>query len=138
MVVLKNIRYTPGEIKIGAAPLQHSQILKYYFDISKNEQKRRPQERRTDPLKQGTVSPIDRVTLKRCDLTPRRATRCCRGPQVPQPVGALSRRTISAERGLMSSPICSPGWHVLTDKYVARPEPQIVFYIGATTPESDY
>ena len=41
------------------------QILKYYLDISKDEQQRRLEERRTDPLKQWKVSPIDRVALKR-------------------------------------------------------------------------
>ena len=40
------------------------QILKYYLDISKDEQRRRLEERRTDPLKQWKVSPIDQVALK--------------------------------------------------------------------------
>ena len=40
------------------------QILKYYLDISKAEQRRRLEERRADPLKQWKVSPIDRVALK--------------------------------------------------------------------------
>ena len=40
------------------------QILKYYLDISKGEQRRRLEERRTDPLKQWKVSPIDQVALK--------------------------------------------------------------------------
>lgn len=41
------------------------QILKYYLDISKAEQRRRLEERRTDPLKQWKSSPVDRVALKR-------------------------------------------------------------------------
>ena len=41
------------------------QILKYYLDITKDEQRRRLDERRTDPLKQWKVSPIDGVALKR-------------------------------------------------------------------------
>ena len=41
------------------------QILKYYLDISKDEQRRRLEERRIDPLKQWKVSPIDRVALKK-------------------------------------------------------------------------
>jgi polyphosphate kinase 2 len=40
------------------------QILKYYLDISQDEQRRRLEERRTDPLKQWKVSPIDQVALK--------------------------------------------------------------------------
>jgi len=43
------------------------QIIKYYLDISKKEQKARLQDRRTDPLKQWKVSPIDAVALKYWD-----------------------------------------------------------------------
>ena len=34
-------------------------LLKYYLDISKDEQKRRMKKRKTDPLKQWKISPID-------------------------------------------------------------------------------
>jgi polyphosphate kinase len=40
------------------------QILKYYLDISKKEQKRRLKDRRQDPLKQWKTSPVDKVALK--------------------------------------------------------------------------
>jgi polyphosphate kinase 2 len=43
------------------------QILKYYLDISKDEQKRRLKDRRRDPLKQWKVSPIDSVAVKHWD-----------------------------------------------------------------------
>jgi polyphosphate kinase len=43
------------------------QILKYYLDISKKEQKRRLRDRRHDPLKQWKISPIDQVALKNWD-----------------------------------------------------------------------
>lgn len=43
------------------------QIIKYYLDISRKEQKHRLHERRIDPLKQWKVSPIDRVALKYWD-----------------------------------------------------------------------
>jgi polyphosphate kinase len=39
-------------------------ILKYYLDISKNEQKKRLKDREKDPLKQWKISPIDQVALK--------------------------------------------------------------------------
>ena len=39
-------------------------LLKYYLDISKNEQKKRLKERQQDPLKQWKVSPIDKVAQK--------------------------------------------------------------------------
>jgi polyphosphate kinase 2 (PPK2 family) len=41
------------------------QILKYYLDISKDEQRRRLADRRADPLKQWKLSPIDQVAVKR-------------------------------------------------------------------------
>ena len=40
-------------------------LLKYYLDIDKAEQKRRLKNRKTDPLKQWKVSPIDDEALKR-------------------------------------------------------------------------
>ena len=39
-------------------------FIKYYMDISKEEQKRRIKERKRDPLKQWKVSPIDAVATK--------------------------------------------------------------------------
>jgi polyphosphate kinase 2 (PPK2 family) len=41
------------------------QIMKYYLDIGKKEQKKRLRDRRHDPLKQWKTSPIDEVALKR-------------------------------------------------------------------------
>lgn len=43
------------------------QLVKYYLDISKDEQKRRLQDRRIDPLKQWKISPIDKVAIKHWD-----------------------------------------------------------------------
>lgn len=42
-------------------------LLKYYLDISREEQKRRLKDRREDPLKQWKVSPVDVEALKRWD-----------------------------------------------------------------------
>jgi len=42
-------------------------LLKYYLDISKDEQKERLAERRKDPLKQWKISPIDAVAIKHWD-----------------------------------------------------------------------
>ena len=39
-------------------------VLKYYLDISKDEQRRRLADRERDPLKQWKVSPVDAVALK--------------------------------------------------------------------------
>jgi polyphosphate kinase 2 len=42
-------------------------LIKYYLDISKEEQKERLEERRKDPLKQWKVSPIDAAAIKKWD-----------------------------------------------------------------------
>lgn len=42
-------------------------LLKYYLDISKEEQKKRLKDRETDPLKQWKVSPIDKAAQKHWD-----------------------------------------------------------------------
>jgi len=42
-------------------------LLKYYLDISKEEQKRRLTDREIDPLKQWKVSPIDKAAQKHWD-----------------------------------------------------------------------
>jgi len=42
-------------------------LLKYYLDISKEEQKKRLKEREQDPLKQWKISPIDKVAQKHWD-----------------------------------------------------------------------
>jgi polyphosphate kinase 2 (PPK2 family) len=39
-------------------------LLKYYLDISKTEQKKRLEDRKSDPLKQWKVSPIDDQAIK--------------------------------------------------------------------------
>ena len=39
-------------------------LLKYYLDISKSEQKKRLEDRKSDPLKQWKVSPIDDQAIK--------------------------------------------------------------------------
>ncbi len=42
-----------------------AQILKYYLDIDRDEQARRLDDRRTNPLKQWKVSPIDQVAIEK-------------------------------------------------------------------------
>lgn len=42
-------------------------LIKYYLDISKDEQKERLADRRKDPLKQWKVSPIDEAATKKWD-----------------------------------------------------------------------
>ncbi|WP_323844295.1 polyphosphate kinase 2 [Microbulbifer magnicolonia] len=40
------------------------QIIKYYLDIDKEEQRKRMKDRRVDPLKQWKISPVDEVAVK--------------------------------------------------------------------------
>ena len=42
-------------------------LIKYYLDISKDEQKERLADRRSDPLKQWKISPIDAAAMKKWD-----------------------------------------------------------------------
>ena len=42
-------------------------LLKYYLDISREEQKRRLEDRERDPLKQWKISPVDREAVKHWD-----------------------------------------------------------------------
>lgn len=42
-------------------------LLKYYLDISRDEQKKRLKDRRKDPLKQWKISPIDAQAIKHWD-----------------------------------------------------------------------
>jgi polyphosphate kinase 2 len=42
-------------------------LLKYYLDISRDEQRKRLKDRRTDPLKQWKISPIDAQATKHWD-----------------------------------------------------------------------
>ncbi len=42
-------------------------LIKYYLDISEDEQKKRLEDRKTDPLKQWKISPIDETALKHWD-----------------------------------------------------------------------
>jgi len=42
-------------------------LLKYYLDISSEEQRKRLKERRTDPLKQWKISPVDKQATRQWD-----------------------------------------------------------------------
>jgi polyphosphate kinase 2 (PPK2 family) len=57
----------------AVVPFEHGllrsdmQILKYYLDITKDEQAERMEDRRVNPLKQWKISPIDAVALEHWD-----------------------------------------------------------------------
>jgi polyphosphate kinase 2 len=104
------------------------QILKYYLDISKKEQKRRLQDRRDDPLKQWKVSPIDAVAVKRWDAyTQARDQMFARTSSPLSPwivVRADDKRTarLNVIRDLLGRLACPE-----TNKHLAVPDRTFVF-----------
>ena len=56
-------------------------ILKYYLDISKEEQEKRLKDRGTDPLKQWKISPVDQEAQVHWEMIIRKpGTKCCSRP----------------------------------------------------------
>ena len=104
------------------------QIIKYYLDISKKEQKRRLKARRRDPLRQWKISPIDRTALKHWDAyTDARNEMLARTSSSLAPwlvVQADDKRSVRLNviRDLLSRIACPD-----TDKHLARPDPKVVF-----------
>ncbi len=81
------------------------QIMKYYLDISKGEQKARLRDRKTDPLKQWKTSPIDTVALKHWkDYTVAR-DRMLTATSSPESPWIVVRAETNTLRGSMSSAI---------------------------------
>jgi len=104
------------------------QIFKYYLDISKDEQRRRLKERRTNPLKQWKTSPIDRVALKHWDdySTARNEmfarTHCEVSPWYVVRADDKKRARLNVIRDLMSRVACPD-----KDEHAAIPNSEIVF-----------
>lgn len=104
------------------------QILKYYLDISKKEQKKRLRSRRKDPLKQWKVSLIDDVALKYWDAySQARDEMLSRTSSPLSPwvvVRADDKRAarLNVIRDLLGRLACPD-----TDKHLAAPDTSIVF-----------
>jgi len=104
------------------------QILKYYLDISKREQKRRLRDRRRDPLKQWKTSPIDKVAVKYWDAyTEARDQMLARtsSPLSPWIVVRADDKHLAhlnVIRDLLSRLACPK-----TDKHLAVPDLDVVF-----------
>jgi polyphosphate kinase 2 len=104
------------------------QILKYYLDISKKEQKKRLQDRREDPLKQWKVSPIDDVAVKHWETYSRaRDEMLARTSSPLSPwvvVRADDKRSarLNVIRDLLARLACPE-----TDKHLAVPDLSVVF-----------
>jgi polyphosphate kinase 2 len=117
-----------------ALPFEHMligaglQIVKYYLDISKKEQKKRLRARRDDPLKQWKISPVDEVALKRFEAyTEARDQMLVRTSSPLSPwivVRADDKRVarLNVIRDLLAR-LASPE----TDKHLAVPDLGVVF-----------
>lgn len=104
------------------------QILKYYLDISKKEQRRRLRDRRHDPLKQWKTSSIDEVALEHWDAyTEARdvmltRTSSPRSPWIVVRADDKHRAHLNVIRDLLARVACPQ-----TDKHRAVPDRNVVF-----------
>mgnify|MGYP001156542454 CR=1 FL=1 len=104
------------------------QILKYYLDIGKKEQKRRLRDRRQDPLKQWKTSPIDEVAVKHWDdYTEARDLMLARtssplSPWIVVRADDKHRAQLNVIRDLLARLACPQ-----TDKHLAVPDINVVF-----------
>ena len=104
------------------------QILKYYLDISRKEQKKRLKARRDDPLKRWKISPVDDVALEHWDdYSEARDEMFARTSSPLAPwlvVLADNKRSarLNVIRDILSRLACPE-----TDKHLAIPDPEIVF-----------
>ncbi|MBI1213484.1 MAG: polyphosphate kinase 2 [Alphaproteobacteria bacterium] len=104
------------------------QLFKYYLDISKGEQRKRLKDRKTDPLKQWKVSPVDEVALKHWDayslarneMLDRTHTEAV--PWYVVRADDKKRARLNVIRHLMARVECPD-----KDQHQARPDPEIVF-----------
>ena len=104
------------------------QILKYYLDIGKKEQRTRLRARLGDPLKQWKSSPIDKVAVKHFeDYTEARDQMLAKTSTPVSPwivVRADDKRLarLNVIRDLIARLACPQ-----TDKHLAKPNPKVVF-----------
>jgi polyphosphate kinase 2 len=114
------------------------QIIKYYLDISKEEQKLRLRDRRTDPLKGWKVSPIDRVAIKQWDdysqardeMLERTSTEA--SPWIIVHADHKQEARLNVIRDLLSRLICPQ-----SDKHLAVPNRAVVFQYNASQVASE-
>ena len=115
----------PFEHMLIAAGMQ---IMKYYLDITKKEQKKRLRDRRVDPLTQWKTSRIDEVAVKHWrDYTEARDQMLARTSSPVSPwivVLADDKHStrLNVIRDIISRLACPE-----TNKHVAVPDPNVVF-----------
>ena len=106
-------------------------LLKYYLDISQEEQARRLKARRTDPLKQWKISPIDAAALEKWnDYSKARDEMLTRTDFAYAPwiaVRANDKRAtrLNIIRHMLQSIAC-----LAVDRRLARPEPSVILPVA--------
>jgi polyphosphate kinase 2 len=104
------------------------QIMKYYLDISRKEQKARLRDRKDDPLKQWKTSPIDQVAVKhwqeygdaRDQMLARTSTPL--SPWIVVRADDKRDARLNVIRDLISRLTCPE-----TNKHLATPDPNVTF-----------
>jgi len=102
-------------------------LLKYYLDISRKEQKRRLADRRKDPLKQWKISPVDDVAIKhwedyskaRDEMLERTSTKS--SPWIIVKADNKRLTHLNVIRDILSRVECPE-----KDKHLCQPDPDIV------------
>ena len=106
-------------------------LLKYYLDIDRKEQAKRLEARRTDPLKQWKISPIDAVALEKWnDYSTARDEMLTRTDFAYAPwiaVRANDKRAarLNIIRHMLQSIACQA-----VDQRLARPDPSVILPIA--------
>jgi polyphosphate kinase 2 len=103
-------------------------LIKYYLDISKAEQKRRLKDRKTDPLKQWKVSPIDDQAIKHWkaySLARNEMLARSHNPMAPWTLVRANDKHLA--RLNIIQDLLGRLHYTDKDKRLIRPDPQIVF-----------
>jgi polyphosphate kinase 2 len=103
-------------------------LLKYYLDISKAEQKRRLKDRKTDPLKQWKVSPIDDQALERWKAySLARNEMLARSHSSTAPWTLVRANDKRLARLNIIGDLLGRLHYADKDEHLIRPDPQVVF-----------
>jgi polyphosphate kinase 2 len=112
-------------------------LLKYYLDISKTEQKHRLEDRKSDPLKQWKVSPIDDQAIKHWkaySLARNEMLERTHNPTAPWTLVRANDKRLA--RLNIIKDLLGRLHYTGKDKRLIRPDPQIVFTYNVSNLEN--
>jgi polyphosphate kinase 2 (PPK2 family) len=113
-------------------------LLKYYLDISKAEQKKRLADRKSDPLKQWKVSPIDNQAIKRWSAySAARDEMLARTHSATAPWTLVRANDKHLARLNIIKDLLGRLHYAGKDKRLIQPDPRIVFAHDVSNPEID-